>query len=389
MNLEPKIFCPECFNIPLLGIKFNEEAENLKRYIDLYSLCIYNHGKTKETKLHENNLDDIFSNKNTTKIKKSNSKELKCENCNKKSFEYHCINCKRNICKDCFEYHKDHKYYYNYDYISSDELKQINEKLNESKNNIDSNYSLIEKIISKYETQLNKLKNLYDEYKKLNDNLSSIASFILKKYTDLLNSQKPIYYPYYFNLKNILSFERTQLNFKEEEEDLSIEDFINVLSEKIFSGLYFTITDSTLSKNLNDYDKIDKFKNECDITNIDNFKKINIEYDRIIPLSNNKFVGIKSQNSNSTNNSKEELEIYNMNNQTIETKMKSNPKDIFFNEKDNLIIFLYEDSIDIYNYSNFTLKQQIEIIEEDEVSKREYYHYGKNQIEKKKIHIMF
>ena len=66
-------------------------------------------------------------------------------------------------------------------------MKKINEELNKSKTNLDSKYLLIEKIISKYETQLTQLKNLYTEYKKLNDNLSSIASFILKKYTDLKN----------------------------------------------------------------------------------------------------------------------------------------------------------------------------------------------------------
>ena len=119
------------------------------------SLCIFHHSKTKESKLNKNNLDDIFTNDNSIKNDTSNNKKLNCENCNKKPFEYHCFNCNRNICKECFEFHKNHKYYYNYDYISEDELKKINEKLNESKNNIDSNYSLIEKIISKYEKQLN------------------------------------------------------------------------------------------------------------------------------------------------------------------------------------------------------------------------------------------
>lgn len=376
MNLEPKIVCPECFNIPLLGINFDSEAENLNDYIDLYSLCIFNHNKNKESKLHKNNLKDIFSNNNSIKINKSSSKELFCECCNKKPIEYYCLNCKRNICKNCFEYHKNHKYYYNYDYISEDELKQINEELNKSKNNLDSNYSLIEKIISKYETQLSQLKNLYTEYKKINDNLSSIASYILKKYTDLKISQKPIYYPIYFNLKNILSFDSIQLKFKEEEEELSIDDFISALSEKIFSGLYFAITDSNLSINLNDYDKINKFENKSDITNIDSFNKVNIEYDEIIPLSDDKFAGIYYQSSSFINSIKtkkpiERLEIYNMNNQMIETKIKSNAEKIFFNEKYNLMIFLCKDSIDIYNYTNFTLKQQIKIIDERKKRKRE------------------
>ena len=35
MNLEPNVCCSECSNTPLL--KFNEEAENINDYIDLYS----------------------------------------------------------------------------------------------------------------------------------------------------------------------------------------------------------------------------------------------------------------------------------------------------------------------------------------------------------------
>ena len=206
MNLEPKIFCPKCFNIPLLGISFNEKAKNINRYIDLYSFCIFKHKKTLKTKSYKINLDELFSNNNSFNKNIQNNNEIYCESCNKKPFEYHCFDCKRNICKKCFEYDKNHKYYYNYEYIPQDELKLINEKLNKSKNNLDLNYSLISNIISNYETQLNKLKNLYAQFKKLNDNLLTLSSYILNKYIDLSNSQKPIYYLIYFNLKNILSF---------------------------------------------------------------------------------------------------------------------------------------------------------------------------------------
>ena len=381
MNLEPKILCPECFNIPLLGIDFNQEAENLNSYIDLYSLCIFKHKKTVEEQLLKNNLDNIFSNINSLNNNTSNFKELYCECCNQKPFEYHCFNCKRNICKNCLEYHKSHKYYYNYDYISADELQQINKKLKQSKITLDSNYILIEKIILKYEEQLEQLKNLYAQYKKMNDNLSSISSFVLKKYTDLLNIRKPIYYPLYFNLKNILSFDPIQIKIKEE--NLSINDFINILAEKIFSGLHFIITDSTLSKNLNNYDKINKFKNDYDITNLESFMKKNIEYDKIIPLTDNKFIGLNEQkyyynDSKQNKNSKEGLEIYNINNQIIETEIKSIPEDVYFNEKYNLIIFLYEDSIDIYNYTKFKCKQQIKTIDEKSKRKRRFSPLWKN-----------
>ena len=72
MNLEPKIFCPECFNIPLLGIDFNQETKNLNSYIDLYSLCIFKHKKAYEEKLLKNNLDDILSKTNSEMEKEKN-----------------------------------------------------------------------------------------------------------------------------------------------------------------------------------------------------------------------------------------------------------------------------------------------------------------------------
>ena len=101
MNFEQDLICPECCNPQLLGLNFNEESIDINNFIELYSYCILNH-KRDIVSLQKNNFNYIFSNKKKNSI--IYDKELKCECCNKKPFEYHCFECKRNICQKCFEY---------------------------------------------------------------------------------------------------------------------------------------------------------------------------------------------------------------------------------------------------------------------------------------------
>ena len=76
------------------------------------------------------------------------------------------------------------------------------------------------------------------------------------------------------------------------EEDLSIKSFTDIISEKICSGLYYILSNSNYSTNLSDYNKANKLKINFDINIINDFIKKNIEYERIIHLNENKFVGI-------------------------------------------------------------------------------------------------
>ena len=369
MNLDQNIICPDCFNIPLLGLNFNEKDDNLKNLIEIYSYCIYHHKNYNKANLNKNYLNNIISNsKRTNNI--IITKEINCEYCNKKPFEYHCLECKRNICKNCFAYHKNHRHYYNYDYISEQELEQINNKIISSNDNINYNIDLIEKQILKYELELLKLKNLFLKYKEINEQLNSFSKYILDKYSDLLKYQKPIYYPIYFNVKNILKFDSMKLTLPEE--DLSIKSFTDIISEKICSGLYYILSNSNYSTNLSDYNKANKLKINFDINIINDFIKKNIEYERIIPLNENKFVGIYDkhflldeveENEVNTKNKKTDkgIEIYNIKNQIVETRIKSKPNDIFYNQENNIIIFKYDYSIDVYNFRDFTLLQTISI----------------------------
>ena len=270
MNLDKNIICPDCFNIPLMGLNFNEEADNLKDFIEIYSYCIYNHKNNNKASLKQNYLDNIiYNSKSTNNI--ILTKEIYCEYCKKKPFEYHCLECKRNICNNCFVYHKNHRYYHNYDYITEEDLEQINNNIKKSNDNINYNIDLINKRIVKYESELFKLKNLFLQYKEINNQLNIFSKYILDKYTDLLKYQKPIYYPIYFNLKNILKFDSMKLTLPEK--DISIDSFTDILLEKFYSGFYYIITNSNFSTNLIDYNKENKSKINFEINNINDFVK--------------------------------------------------------------------------------------------------------------------
>ena len=228
MNFEQDIRCPECCNVQLLGLNFNEESDNINNFIDLYSFCIFNHKRNKAS-IQKNNFNHTFNSNSYDSI--IYNKDLKCECCNRKPFEYHCFECKRNVCKNCFYYHESHRYYYNFGYLSEIELQEISDNLKRAKSQTDLNMISIEKCILKYEIQLNILKQLFKKYEEINDKLNAFSKYILEKYNELLKLQKPIYYPLYFNLKNILKFEPIPINLPTE--DISIKQFTDILTKKI------------------------------------------------------------------------------------------------------------------------------------------------------------
>ena len=102
LRLESNIICPECLCIPIIGFNFVYENINILEVCELYSYCIFNHKnkKTKTNKInfYNLNLDDFIN-------MKYNFKE-KCDLCKMKDIEYHCLDCKRNICSECFKYKK-------------------------------------------------------------------------------------------------------------------------------------------------------------------------------------------------------------------------------------------------------------------------------------------
>ena len=108
--------------------------------------------------------------------------------------------------------------------------------------------NLINNKIKEFESQLEELKVLYEKYKDINDKLYKFCDYILQQYIDLSQSQEDIYYPIYFNVKNILLFNPKQINLPNN--DISISSFTNILNEKLISGYYFFITNSNFSDDI-------------------------------------------------------------------------------------------------------------------------------------------
>ena len=365
-DLAPNIICPYCSSVPLFGINFDYENKNIAEVCELYSYCIFNHDNKKKNKSQKIKFDDIF--KKTAKKSKKNINKIKCEFCKKKNIEYHCIKCKINICKDCFVNHKEHKYYYNKEYLSEKELNEIKSNLEESEKNVKNNLEIINAQIKYYESQLEELKELYEKYKDINDKLFKFSDYILKQYTELSQEKEDIYYPLYFNVKNILLFNPNKIIMPEKY--TSINSFTNILNDTLVSGFYFLITNSNFSENLCDYNKPEENQINYDLINLHNFSKKEIKYEKMLCFADNKITGIK--NAKDKNNSK--VDIYNIKYQNIETSLNLKPPEkIFYKKKYNLLIFLSQKTLYILNRKNYSIMQELSanhVIKKEKKSQR-------------------
>ena len=126
------LICSQCSNIKMLGINFENKNPYLKDNTHIYSYCIYNH--LKNSNLIDNiSLDNLFisSTSNNDMICEL---DIKCDYCKEDKIKYHCLECKRSVCKNCFQYHKTHNFYNNENYISDSELEKIKTDFDKSKN---------------------------------------------------------------------------------------------------------------------------------------------------------------------------------------------------------------------------------------------------------------
>ena len=144
------IICSDCSNIKMFGINYEYQNKKLENITQIYTLCSSNHSKN-DNIIEKIPLDNLFSKGNENKI--DCDFNSKCEFCKNMTFQYHCIECKRNICKKCLEYHKTHSYYYEKDYISEEELENLKNNLNKTKNIAKTNFDNIEKSIKNFESQ--------------------------------------------------------------------------------------------------------------------------------------------------------------------------------------------------------------------------------------------
>ena len=183
------------------------------------------------------------------------------------------------------------------------------------------------------------MENIFENYKNINENLISLTNFILDKYRNLIEKKKPISYPIYFNIKNVLHFNCNSLNISNDYS--SIQSFTDILSEKIKTGLYFLITDSIYNKSL--YDYTNKNIYEFNSLKIDEFPKIKLDYKIYLLLEGgNKILGTKNNNI---------LEIYNIKNKKIETQINldQNVKVFDISQKGDLILVMTKKQFYLFN----------------------------------------
>jgi len=257
------------------------------------------------------------------------------------------------ICKNCFSYHKSHKVYENNKHlISKDDFDKIENKFKSAKVILNTNLIFIKSKIDSFKLQLQNLENLYKEYKDINEKLMTLTNFIIEKYKNGIISGKSIFYPIYFNVKNVLEFNFQEFNIKDE--DISINSFTNYFLDRIKSGSFFLLSDSKYNKNLNDYNNEKLVK--LNTIKFDEFKEIKVEYSKFILLEDKtKLIGIKEGS--------DLLEVFNIQNGCVETSIKLDSKirncNIFY--KDNLLLLITDLEIYLFNSKTFSIMQKIKL----------------------------
>ena len=183
-----------------------------------------------------------------------------------------------------------------------------------------------------------------------------LTNFILEKYKNRILSGHSIYYPIYFNIKNVLEFNFHELYIKDNA--LSIKSFTNYFLDKIKSGSFFLLSNSKFNKNLNDYTN-EKIIN-LNTLELDEFEEIKIKYSKIILLEDkNKLVGVREEDNL--------LEVFNIKNKSVETSIKLDFNESHFNIflKDNILLLISKKNIFIINSKTFSIVQDIKLEKKD------------------------
>ena len=234
--------CSKCLFFPLIEIIDKNELKYMCKCTDF---------KRKIIKIKDliNEITNYEDEKNINTINKK--KSLECKR-HRKEFRYYCSNCRRNICKDCLEYHINQKHdfiifdFNDYDahkklsklieYFNSKQCNnnQIKEKLDENENKNISELAENSSIFQE-ENNSDKLKNdktpnqiIFENSKAINKENKSYYFYELFKiiYNDYINYPN---YAHFFNIENMFRFIEKEMtsqnkNNNESEKDSEIED---------------------------------------------------------------------------------------------------------------------------------------------------------------------
>lgn len=326
----PNFLCKKCNKMPLLGLEYLNNNLDEFNLIQIYQYCLNKHEKNEKKFIKCSNFDEVFS------IQEQNPKDNK--NIYENNKEYNHSYSKKNS----FEKFG----------LPKKKLNEIKLNLEKSTKNLKNNLSLIEEKIEEVKKKLEQLIKIYNEYKEINEKLKIISQLIIDNYENNLIS-KNIEYPNYFNLFNLLEFNFENLNINK---DLSINEYIFELKEKIKSGYFYILKESKYSRDLDKYDN-DNINNSNKIY-LSKFEIISSELKSKIILDEERIIGF--------NNKVGTVEIFNIKNKMIETKIPLNieseeEEDVFIKKHKNYLIFKSNKKIDIINSLSLELLQTITI----------------------------
>lgn len=326
----PNFLCKKCNKMPLLGLEYLNNNLDEFNLIQIYQYCLNKHEKNEKKIIKCLNFDEVFS------IQEQNLKDNKNIYVNNKKYNHSYSN------KNSFEKFG----------LPKIKLNEIKLNLEKSTKNLKNNLSLIEEKIEEVKKKLEQLIKIYNEYKEINEKLKIISQLIIDNYENNLIS-KNIEYPNYFNLFNLLEFNFENLNINK---DLSINEYIFELKEKIKSGYFYILKESKYSRDL------DKYEND----NINNSNKIYLSKFEIISSELKSKIILDEERIIGFNKKEGTVEIFNIKNKMIETKIQiiiesEEEEDVFIKKHKNYLIFKSNKKIDVMSSVSLELLQTISI----------------------------
>ena len=303
--------CSKCLFFPLIEIIDKNELKYMCKCTDF---------KRKIIKIKDliNEITNYEDEKNINTINKK--KSLECKR-HRKEFRYYCSNCRRNICKDCLEYHINQKHdfiifdFNDYDahkklsklieYFNSKQCNnnQIKEKLDENENKNISELAENSSIFQE-ENNSDKLKNDKTSNQIIFENPNVITKenkpyyfYELFKiiYNDYINYPN---YSHFFNIENMFRFIEKEMTSQNKNNDESEKD--SEIEDKELKNTFKKGKDMMIISYKNDKNPIKLFGSKF---NMNNYSNVCLEID-------NKLLKLKESYEFNSNEEEVKIKLY-------------------------------------------------------------------------------
>ena len=153
-----------------------------------------------------------FYKRNKIGFKNNEINDFKCQIHNK-NFEFFCKSCLLNLCQNCLENHKLHKYI-NLNYFNDNEIDLYKNYISKAEENLKDFLTKSKKILDELDIYFLNIHDLYNHFSKINYNQIIYTKDLIKIYENFKNENK-INYQILFNIKNSIVFNKLDTNIDE------------------------------------------------------------------------------------------------------------------------------------------------------------------------------